>query len=149
MILIAHRGNLSGPNPDLENKPEYIQQALNQGYYVEVDVWLMQDDSLMLGHEHPDNHTTLKFLQQDRIVCHAKDPATLHYLVRNNCHCFAHDKDEVVLTSEWWLWTFLDGRITPHSIAVMPERSSEWDISGCLGICTDYVLKAKEKIKNE
>ena len=24
MILIAHRGNISGPKPELENKPDYV-----------------------------------------------------------------------------------------------------------------------------
>jgi hypothetical protein len=39
MILIAHRGNISGPNSDFENSIPYIQEALNQDYNVEVDVW--------------------------------------------------------------------------------------------------------------
>jgi hypothetical protein len=27
MILISHRGNLTGKNPELENKPSYIADA--------------------------------------------------------------------------------------------------------------------------
>ena len=38
MILISHRGNINGPNPEMENNPEYIQKALDLGYDVEVDV---------------------------------------------------------------------------------------------------------------
>ncbi len=26
MIIISHRGNIDGPNPDMENKPEYIKR---------------------------------------------------------------------------------------------------------------------------
>ena len=35
MILISHRGNLSGKNEELENSPEYIMNALNYGFNVE------------------------------------------------------------------------------------------------------------------
>ena len=29
MIYISHRGNLTGKNPKMENKPSYISDALN------------------------------------------------------------------------------------------------------------------------
>ena len=32
MIKISHRGNISGPNEEIENKPEYIKEALKGGY---------------------------------------------------------------------------------------------------------------------
>ena len=38
MIYIAHRGNIRGPNPERENSPDYIDEAIQSGYYVEVDV---------------------------------------------------------------------------------------------------------------
>ena len=52
MKLIAHRGNINGPNKEKENKPEYIIEAINKGYYVEIDLWLI-DDKLYLGHDNP------------------------------------------------------------------------------------------------
>jgi glycerophosphoryl diester phosphodiesterase len=39
MLLISHRGNISGPQPKLENTVAYIEQAINQGFDVEIDVW--------------------------------------------------------------------------------------------------------------
>ena len=39
MIFISHRGNLEGPNPERENNPDYISEALERVYSVEVDVW--------------------------------------------------------------------------------------------------------------
>ena len=39
MKLISHRGNLEGRKPELENNPEYIDEALSKGYDVEIDVW--------------------------------------------------------------------------------------------------------------
>ena len=38
MKLIAHRGNIHGENPSEENKPEYIDAAIDKGYDVEIDV---------------------------------------------------------------------------------------------------------------
>ena len=43
MILISHRGNLTGPNPKKENHPDYILNALREGYEVEIDVWFEND----------------------------------------------------------------------------------------------------------
>ena len=38
MILISHRGNINGRDEDRENHPEYIQEALDRGYDVEIDL---------------------------------------------------------------------------------------------------------------
>ena len=38
MKLIAHRGNIDGPNPSKENHPEYIESAIVDGYDVEIDL---------------------------------------------------------------------------------------------------------------
>ena len=38
MILISHRGNISGIEHDNENNPKYINAAIKEGYEVEVDV---------------------------------------------------------------------------------------------------------------
>ena len=32
MKLIAHRGNWAGTNYELENRPDYIAEAINRGY---------------------------------------------------------------------------------------------------------------------
>jgi hypothetical protein len=50
MIIISHRGNLYGPDKENENKPDQIQKVLNLGYYVEIDVWFI-DEKLYLGHD--------------------------------------------------------------------------------------------------
>jgi hypothetical protein len=52
MILISHRGNISGPNPEQENHPDYIWAAIQAGYDVEVDVWF-ENGKFMLGHDEP------------------------------------------------------------------------------------------------
>ena len=51
MILIAHRGNVSGPNPEMENNPLYIDRALEKGYDVEVDIRGSFYTKFYLGHD--------------------------------------------------------------------------------------------------
>ena len=52
MILISHRGNISGKDLENENKPDYILNAINLNYNVEIDVWKYKD-KLYLGHDEP------------------------------------------------------------------------------------------------
>ena len=52
MIIIAHRGNVDGPNPERENSPDYIDEALSMGYDVEIDL-RSKDKQLFLGHDKP------------------------------------------------------------------------------------------------
>ena len=47
MKLISHRGNINGKQLDLENDPKYIENAIKQGYDVEVDIWYT--DGFYLG----------------------------------------------------------------------------------------------------
>ena len=55
MILISHRGNINGPNPEMENDPRYIENTLGKGFNVEVDVWSNDSDfflpDFMLAHQ--------------------------------------------------------------------------------------------------
>ena len=52
MIKIAHRGNTKGVNLDDENYPDYIDDAINNGFDSEIDIWL-QGRRLYLGHDEP------------------------------------------------------------------------------------------------
>ena len=71
MILIAHRGNINGPNIMDENKPSYIEDAIDQGYDVEIDVWLL-DGKYYLGHDEPSYLVVLEFLFMKSIWIHCK-----------------------------------------------------------------------------
>jgi|TARA_B110000259_G_C14022941_1_gene403698 hypothetical protein len=140
MIIISHRGNINGPNPRMENKPEYIKKALDENFMVEIDVWFYQGE-LWLGHDEPQYETNLDFLKQDLLICHAKNCESLEILIKNNIHCFSHDLDDVVLTSKNWLWTYPGKPLTKSSIAVLPENCPGWNIIDSKGVCTDYCNK--------
>ena len=47
MRLIAHRGNLNGPNPLVENDPQRITYCIDEGYDVDTfcHVWWDKDIS--------------------------------------------------------------------------------------------------------
>ena len=75
MILISHRGNLSGPNPQLENEPKYIIGAIERGFHVEIDVWYFKDSGFWLGHDEPQYQVTWNwfFKRQDNLWLHCKN----------------------------------------------------------------------------
>jgi hypothetical protein len=52
MKLIAHRGNINGSNPEKENHPDYINEAIKLGHNVEIDVWFI-NNKFYLGHDDP------------------------------------------------------------------------------------------------
>lgn len=140
MLKISHRGNLNGPNKEKENSPNYIVAALQAGFDVEIDVWLI-DGQLYLGHDAPEHSIELRFLYHGSFWCHAKNIEALAFLTQNGFHAFWHQEDDVTLTNRGYLWTY-PGKLLVGSkaIAVMPERVPEWDLAGAYGICSDYVL---------
>lgn len=159
MILIAHRGNINGPNPEYENSPDYIQKALDLGFYVEVDVWLKADGELFLGHDEPQYKTTLEFLKHDeRIICHAKTINTFEYLLLEKLHCFFHDRDAATLTSHNKIWLYPGTNLSSLGILVMPEwpsidyKDKTWlefviESEGkCYGVCSDHVANIKKAL---
>jgi hypothetical protein len=154
MILIAHRGNLSGKEIDFENKPEYIDDAIEQGYNVEVDV-RTHKGRLYLGHDEPRHEIKKEYLLNEKIWCHCKDLDAFYNLYQIGAHYFWHTSEDVVLTSRGIIWTFPRGRVLPGSVCVLPELGYDGVIEQCFGICSDDIsewkylnLKNKEK-KNE
>ncbi len=145
-ILISHRGNISEPNPEKENHPDYIMEALNQDYEVEVDIWMI-DGKFILGHDKPQYEVDRNFLVRwkDIMWQHAKNIEALVALTNDAsefCNCFFHHTDDYTLTPNAWIWTYPGKKIiSSNSVAVLPESVDNWDISLAGGICTDYPVK--------
>ena len=80
MKLIAHRGNINGPDPENENSPKYIESAIQQGYDVEID--LRVGIGLQLGHDKSQYFIDSSWLNtfKDNLWIHCKDFAALTYL---------------------------------------------------------------------
>tara|TARA_A100001515_G_C4557956_1_gene205634 strand:+ start:105 stop:536 length:432 start_codon:yes stop_codon:yes gene_type:complete len=141
VILISHRGNVSGRNINKENRPDYIKDALRAGYHVEIDVWLV-DDKFFLGHDRPEYEIGVSFLEIPEVWCHAKNLDALITMLDLGIHCFWHEKDTVTLTSKGYIWAYPGMQKIRGSIAVMPEINND-DTSECLGVCSDYISTYK------
>ena len=148
MKYIAHRGLLKGPNKDLENHPQQIETALNLGFDVEVDLWVV-NNKLYLGHDDPQYRICYSWLEDNRLWVHAKNTEALDYLVVNNIteNYFWHDRDRYTLTSSGYVWANIGEPLTRKSVMVMPEivdpkLENTIDII-CFGICSDYIQQIK------
>jgi hypothetical protein len=142
MIRIAHRGNYNGKNILRENTKSYIEEAIEAGYDVEVDAWLI-GHSWHLGHDFPGETVPLSFFERANIWTHAKNLIGYVSLYNNpKVHTFWHDKDDFVYTNKGIKWAHA-GIVTYDGVVVMPElsekitkmlQSGEFEP---LGICSD------------
>jgi hypothetical protein len=136
-MIISHRGNVSGRIPASENNPMFVDDALNAGYDVEIDVWY-DIDEWSLGHDEPVYDVEYEYLLNSRFWLHAKNGDAFHRLVRDvRCNVFWHTDEDWVLTSKQYIWTYPGKALYPGSICVLPELGMKGDIDMCAGICTD------------
>jgi len=146
MKLISHRGNISGPNPERENHPEYIFEALQAGYDVEVDAWF-ENGKFMLGHDKPQYEFPFELLDKNypNLWIHCKNMdalSTLNMLDQNGdkVNYFMHENDLGVLTSKGYIWST---NLFDRGILVMPEVFNKEPNEKTLGVCSDYIEKYK------
>ena len=150
MIYISHRGNVNGKIEEAENNPKYIDDTLQMGFDVEVDVWYV-DGKWWLGHDGPQYEIDFDWLdhRSDRLWVHCKNKQAVEYLIENdyeaaNINWFWHEEDTMTLTSFNYVWVYPGKQPVKGSIAVMPEINDD-DISKCAGICSDYIQKYKNE----
>tara|TARA_R110000822_G_scaffold142006_1_gene279945 strand:+ start:2943 stop:3383 length:441 start_codon:yes stop_codon:yes gene_type:complete len=143
MIEISHRGNLTGPNENLENNPEYIDLALNKGYDCEVDIRIV-NNQIYLGHDDPQYIIDYWWLQKRKkhLWIHCKDLDTLSYFNSETqlsmLNYFFHESDLGVLTSCHYIWSTNN---VNNGILVMPEVYNTKPNAETLGICSDFIIK--------
>jgi len=133
MRIISHRGNLHGPNTELENSPNYILAAEAAGYDVEVDVWLI-NGKWFLGHDDPVYLVDDRFLLGTGIWCHAKNVEALEQLREIGAHVFWHQNDSYTITSLGIIWAYPGFPTTGVSVI----HGKDVEITTQWGICTDY-----------
>lgn len=152
MRLIAHRGNINGPNILEENQPNYIESAIANGYDVEIDV-RCEDYKFYLGHDEPQYYVPMTWLvkMKDKLWIHCKDLKSLDVLSSSpiDFNYFWHQEDDYILTSKNYIWTYPGKPYAYKSIIVMPEWNmplknfSEIKKYNCYGICSDFISKLK------
>ena len=153
--IIAHRGNIFGPKKEKENHPDYITNAILEGYDVEVDLW-RENNKWILGHDFPQYEIREEFLDKltlgQYLWTHMKNGEALNYAFTNmkykEWNYFWHQEDDFTLTSKGYIWTYPGKRLFQNSIAVMPECSNYnlESLKKCYAICTDKCTEYKEKL---
>ena len=143
MILISHRGNINGPNINLENDPDYVNKTIKQGFDCEIDVRII-DNEIYLGHDKPQHLIDIGWLyaRRNNLWIHCKDLQTFsrfntHY---NKFNYFFHDSDLGVLTSHSYIWSINN---VDNGILVMPELFDNKLNKYTLGVCRDYIKNYK------
>ena len=153
MLLIAHRGNIHGPNPERENHPSYVDEAIRAGFDVEVDLQVF-GRHIYLGHDDYLHEVGANFIlfRRNNLWVHCKnhEAAELMYALRNSrIKWFVHDEQPDVLVEnsnfKWHHSTNLN--FEKNSICVLPEKN-KLDKSTLMdkvaGICSDYVSDYKK-----
>jgi len=146
MKLISHRGNLEGPNPEKENHPDYIYEALQAGYEVEIDVWWV-DGKFKLGHDGPQYDFPFDLFSNfyTKLWIHCKNLESLSQLNNldsngSKLNYFFHEGDLGVLTSKGYIWSTNQ---CERAVLVMPETFNQEPNEKTFGVCSDYVVNYK------
>ena len=153
MILISHRGNITGPNPTRENSPSYIDTAISAGYEVEVDINYL-NGKFYLGHDTPDYEISEKWImmRKSSVWFHCKnlESATKLSLLGDGYKFFCHTSDPFVLTSNSYVWVHdLDMELDVRCIIPLLNSEDVTKYNGKIvyGVCTDYITLAEYKLK--
>jgi hypothetical protein len=139
MKIISHRGNLTGSDQKLENKPEQIEKVINMGFDVEVDL-RVDDNELYLGHDFAQYNIKYEWIDnlKNNLWIHAKNYESVNFLKKTNLNWFWHDQDDMTLTSHGIIWSnigkYFNGGIT---VSLCHRELPDY----ILGVCTDEPLK--------
>jgi len=153
MKIISHRGNLTGPNPIRENGVGYIEEAISEGFDVEIDL-RVEDNECYLGHDDPQYFVTIEWLikYKDVLWIHCKNMEALEKLSNSmvEFNYFWHESDRYTLTSKGIGWVLVGQIPYSKSIIVLPEGIDLYYyqpeyIERSYGICTDKPLFYKNK----
>lgn len=159
MRIIAHRGLLTGPDPAKENYPDTIRHAIKEGFDVEVDLRVINDE-LWLGHDEPQYKVSLDWLRTHdmRLWIHCKNLEAMEFCFNYpTLNYFAHDHDDYVVTSKGYVWAYPGKPGGKFTVMVMPEHKGMLesviedynnDKIYIYGMCTDFALKARNETKH-
>jgi hypothetical protein len=143
MILISHRGNISGVLPEKENSPEYIDLAIRSGYSVEMDVRLI-GNNLFLGHDTPDYPVTIDWLidRTQYLFVHTKNFGALSHLIDSGLKTFYHQREaHTIINNCNLIWSHNLAEANWKSIIPLLSREdfSKFNGNDVAGICSDFI----------
>tara|TARA_R100001443_G_scaffold4277_2_gene12640 strand:+ start:40735 stop:41178 length:444 start_codon:yes stop_codon:yes gene_type:complete len=143
MRLIAHRGNRWGAETHLENTPEYIEQAIDQGFDAEIDISLT-DSGFVIGHDDKKVEVDINWILDNAryLWLHCKNLKALFGLRGYpDLNYFWHQEDDFTLTSQSIIWTYPNKPVTSKSVIVCESLAEcqNYISKKAYGICSDYV----------
>ena len=164
--IIAHRGNLNGWNGARENTFDYIKEALDAGFDVEVDVLELKDMfTLVTGHDFKSDEfplTDLIDIDIDRVWFHCKNLEVFLEMRKRTMaiNYFFHDTDEATLTRYGDIWLYPKEKIivADKTVNVLPERHwgsvlttfnplfAKEPIEKAYAFCTDFPIALQKEI---
>jgi len=159
MKLISHRGNISAVIPERENSQMYIQEAIDAGYDVEIDVRYI-NGILYLGHDQPEYAIELSWLieRKHSLWIHTKNYAALSFLIELNLRVFFHQKEEHTIINHCnMIWSHnlmeADSRSVVPLISLQDITDAKNDVypgfsaarlKHVYGVCSDFISELKE-----
>lgn len=147
MKFISHRGNISYKKESLENNPNYLFEAVEEGFDIEFDLWEI-NSKLYLGHDAPQFEIDEKFLIQveQKSWIHAKNINAASFLNETKFHWFWHENDKFTLTNKSIMWTY-PGIFINNSIINQPELIQFLALKNqkmnFYGVCADNISAFK------
>ena len=153
MIYISHRGNIDGVIPERENALDYIQEAIDAGYDVEIDL-RMKNEQPHLGHDYAQYPVTEEWLWQrrERLWVHVKEYAALQWIFQRPLmqpvRYFCHESDRFTLVSNGWIWSHdLTNRMNSKCIIPLLSKESveSYNNTDFGAVCSDFILDCVKK----
>lgn len=149
MILISHRGNITGRIPDSENRPSYIQDTITLGYDVEIDI-RMKEGELYLGHDYAQYRVELGWLleKRNKLWIHTKDFESLDLLIDKGLKIFFHEQErQTIINNTNLIWSHDLGSVSSKSIIPLLDLESineyGYLTQDVYGVCSDYLQEVE------
>lgn len=154
MKIISHRANILGIDTERENNPKYIDECIAMGFDVEIDLRIVSN-KLYLGHDYAQYEIDSDWLKtrKDFLLVHIKEIEALLFIIEHKLDIiyFCHTDDDFTSISNGLIWCHnLNTKM--NNKCIIPLLSSEqidtFDQFNMYAICSDYILKAKDKFSN-
>jgi hypothetical protein len=153
MIIISHRGNLNGIDPERENNPYFIDDCISKGFDVEIDLRI-KENKLFLGHDFAQYEVDIDWLleRKKNLWIHVKEYAALNLIMpyRNELTFFCHEKDKFTLLSNGKIWSHdLENEMNDDCVVPLLSLKEvlEYEHKHFYAVCTDYVYESENKFK--
>jgi hypothetical protein len=152
MIFISHRGNIDKIDRSRENTKDYIDEAIQSGYEVEIDIWRINSD-LFLGHDNAEKPVKLEWLaeRKNSLWIHTKNREAFEFFtfINESYKFFWHTIEPYIFTSNGLIWAHDYNQIEKENLCIVPLLSLEQvmseDVRDWHAICTDYPMQCEKK----